>query len=97
MEYLQKIISIFGGKKSALASKLVAYGPKNKLTGSHINNWIARDKKIPSEWIIPLARAVDFNVTPHELRPDIYPHPEDGLPDALRCQCVHEERQIVNG
>lgn len=27
-----------------------------------------------------IAKASDWQVTPHELRPDIYPNPTDGLP-----------------
>ena len=36
--------------------------------------------KFPSERVIPLAVACDWKVTPHELRPDIYPNPTDGVP-----------------
>ena len=41
---------------------------------------------VPSEKVIGLAETVDFEVTPHQLRPDLYPHPEDGLPPEMRCQ-----------
>lgn len=27
------------------------------------------------------AAATDFQVTPHDLRPDLYPNPTDGIPD----------------
>ena len=30
------------------------------------------------------AAATDWEVTPHDWRPDLYPHPEDGLPRAGR-------------
>lgn len=39
---------------------------------------------VPPDRVIGVSRAVEFKVTPHELRPDLYPHPEDGLPAELR-------------
>lgn len=84
MEYLLKIISMYGGNKSALASKLAEIKQDNKISPSHLNNWLSRDKKIPGEWVRPLSEAANWGITPHELRPDIYPHPNDGLPEHLR-------------
>lgn len=37
---------------------------------------------VPSERVLKVAEATNFEVTPHELRPDIYPYPTDGLPPA---------------
>jgi len=34
--------------------------------------------------ILALAEAAEWEVTPHEIRPDLYPHPEDGMPPELR-------------
>jgi hypothetical protein len=36
--------------------------------------------RVPSEKVIDFCRAADWIVTPHSLRPDIYPNPTDGLP-----------------
>ena len=41
--------------------------------------------RVPSENVIGLAEIVEWKVSPHSLRPDLYPHPEDGLPANLRC------------
>lgn len=35
---------------------------------------------VPSERVLPICRHIGFQVTPHELRPDLYPNPDDGLP-----------------
>jgi DNA-binding transcriptional regulator YdaS (Cro superfamily) len=35
---------------------------------------------VPSERVLKVSEATAFRVTPHELRPDIYPNPTDGLP-----------------
>ena len=48
-----------------------------------ISMWLQR-KKIPSEKVILVSQATNYQVTPHELRPDLYPHPQDGLPEHLR-------------
>lgn len=90
MEFLLKIISLHGDNKSSLVNKLLTLRPDSKVTNSHINNWLTRDKNIPSDWVLPLCESVYWQVTPHELRPDLYPHPEDGLPDDMRCACVKD-------
>ena len=38
----------------------------------------------PGERVIAIAMATGWKVTPHRLRPDLYPHPEDGLPAERR-------------
>ncbi len=54
------------------------------VTQQAISKWL-RDG-ISADFVIPVARAVDFAVTPHDLDPELYPHPEDGLPLELREQ-----------
>jgi len=73
---LELAISL-AGSQSALAERI---GKKQ----SHVWSWMNRDRKCPSAMAIPVASAVGYRVTPHELRPDIYPHPHDGLPEAMR-------------
>jgi len=48
---------------------------------SRLCNWLARGS-IPPEHIIPLCNALFWTVTPHQLRPDLYPHPLDGMVEA---------------
>lgn len=48
--------------------------------------WLS--KGVPPKHVIPLCAAVFYRVTPHQLRPDVYPHPDDGLPEALRNQAA---------
>ncbi|EDJ4782430.1 Cro/Cl family transcriptional regulator [Salmonella enterica] len=43
-----------------------------------VNGWFKN--KVPGELVVRVARAIDWKVTPHELRPDLYPNPTDGLP-----------------
>ncbi|MGA4663411.1 YdaS family helix-turn-helix protein [Citrobacter braakii] len=44
-----------------------------------VANWIAKDR-VPSERVIQLCEWGGWAVTPHQLRPDIYPNKGDGLP-----------------
>lgn len=47
----------------------------------HVWNWLNRGtKRVPGEYVIPIARATGWRVTPHELRPDLYPNAGDGVP-----------------
>ncbi|EPE4893963.1 transcriptional regulator, partial [Escherichia coli] len=39
---------------------------------------------IPARFVLRVCEVVAWKVTPHDLRPDLYPHPEDGIPDSLR-------------
>jgi hypothetical protein len=36
--------------------------------------------KIPPEHVISVCRETGWFFTPHQVRPDIYPHPDDGMP-----------------
>ena len=43
-------------------------------------------KRIPADRVLAVSRATDWQVTPHQLRPDIYPNPTDGLPPEVVSQ-----------
>lgn len=62
-------------------------GPKCKVTQAYISQWLNPEKVKcevpPPEYVIAIAKAVGYAVTPHELRRDIYPHPDDGMPRSL--------------
>lgn len=44
-----------------------------------VANWIDKNR-VPSERVIQLCEFGEWCITPHELRPDIYPNQADGLP-----------------
>lgn len=48
-----------------------------------INNWLNRGG-IPDGKVLLFCKSIDYKITPHQLRPDLYPHPSDGLPDHMR-------------
>lgn len=43
---------------------------------------------IPERRVIAVSAAAGFDPSPHELCPDLYPHPDDGLPASLRGRLV---------
>lgn len=78
-EHLARAVALVGNQnKLALAC-----GGKTK--PAHVYNWLNRDSKgVPGDKAIAVARATNFEVTPHQLRPDLYPNPTDGIPDELK-------------
>lgn len=48
----------------------------------------------PPHRVLALAAATGYQVTPHELRPDLYPNAEDGCPREMRVDIIrrHNER-----
>lgn len=76
---LDKVIEIIGGQR-ALANAI-----GNGVKQGHVWNWLnITSDGIPARYVIPACSAISWQVTPHQLRPDLYPHPDDGLPDHLR-------------
>lgn len=77
--YLEKVIDLLGGQTNTAIALEVKQ--------AHVWSWLNTTKDgIPEKKVIPASKAVAWEVTPHQLRPDIYPHEEDGLPDHLRKQ-----------
>lgn len=78
---LQKAVQIAGGQV-ALATRIRALLSNSKVTQAFVWKWLnsPSDLSPPPEWVIPICEAVDWQITPHELRADIYPNPTDGLP-----------------
>ena len=65
-------------KKIASVCNQSELARRMKKTPQTINGWIKG--KIPAELVFKVSQALNFAVTPHELRPDLYPNPTDALP-----------------
>lgn len=80
-ESLLKAVRIAGGQVH-LARRIRAHRPGSKIGQVHIWGWlnVCKAPVPPAESVLAIAAAVDWEVTPHELRPDIYPNPTDGVP-----------------
>ncbi len=60
-----------------------------KAAGVHpvlIHQWSHGKRQIPPDRVLAVARATKWTATPHQLRPDIYPNPTDGLPPEVVSQ-----------
>jgi len=47
---------------------------------------------LPADRVLWLSEETGWRFSPHELAPDRYPHPDDGLPDDLRGLTAEERR-----
>lgn len=51
-------------------------GKKLQVSQQTVFKWLNR--RVPAERVIPLCELMNWQITPHDLRPDLYPHPTDG-------------------
>lgn len=50
-----------------------------------VTAWVRRyGCKVSADYVLKVSQAINWQITPHQIRPDLYPHPQDGLPDHLR-------------
>jgi len=61
------------GGKGLLAAALGVKPPS-------VHQWYDGTRPLPADRVLGVSKATDWQVTPHQLRPDIYPNPTDGLP-----------------
>jgi len=73
---LQQAVAAAGGV-TALARTLRVAPPS-------VSQWLSGTRGVPAGRVVQISEATGWRVTPHELRPDLYPHPDDGLPQELR-------------
>jgi DNA-binding transcriptional regulator YdaS (Cro superfamily) len=80
-ESISIAVELVGGQ-SALADAIRAFVPACKVKQAHVWQWLNLSKEPvpPAEYVIAIAQAANWRITPYELRPDIYPHPLDGMP-----------------
>jgi len=81
-ESLKKAVALTGGQV-ALAAAIRGELPGVKVSQGHVWKWLNRASRPmpPAEYVIAIARATGFAVTPHQLRQDIYPRERDGMPE----------------
>ncbi|ECQ7479803.1 transcriptional regulator [Citrobacter meridianamericanus] len=53
------------------------------ITPQAVNQWFNKPG-IPPRFVIPICELVCWEVTPHEIRPDLYPGIKDGVPEPFR-------------
>ncbi|WP_096221872.1 transcriptional regulator [Escherichia coli] len=61
-----------------------------------VSRWF--NSKFPASRVLHLCQLMQWEVVPHELRPDIYPNPTDGLPVGCKAntsnasELIHENQ-----
>jgi len=63
----------FAGGPSAVARRF-------KINPWAVSKW--RQSEVPPKRVLALCRFGGWQVTPHQIAPDLYPNPDDGLPVA---------------
>lgn len=80
-ETLSKAVKKVGGQV-ALAEAIRSRKPGSRVEQGHVWKWlnICKSPVPPAEYVIPISEATGWELTPHALRPDLYPNPTDALP-----------------
>ncbi len=45
------------------------------ITPAAVNQWLSGVRPVPAERVLAISSATNGTVTPHDLRPDLYPNP----------------------
>ncbi|MBL8518209.1 MAG: helix-turn-helix domain-containing protein [Betaproteobacteria bacterium] len=75
---------IAAGSQSALVRKINARAGRKVISQQAVSLWLAQGAGPTAELVLDIAAVIGFKVTPHELRPDIYPYPGDALPPRFK-------------
>lgn len=86
-ESLIKAVDLAHGQ-APLARGIRDRMPGSKIGQVHIWGWLntVKIEVPPAEVVLAIADFLEYKITPHELRPDLYPNPNDALPDSA-CSC----------
>lgn len=79
---LKRVISLCGGSRAELLRRLRALG--RQCSDSLVWAWENRDLRVSHEFVLSVSEAVEWEVSPHELRPSLYPYEHDALPPERR-------------
>lgn len=87
MTSLEKAVDLAGGQVAlakAIREWFEARGIICRVKQAHVWGWLNKQGKVPGEYVIAIADILKWQITPNALRPDLYPHPHDGLPEHMR-------------
>lgn len=91
-ESLQQAIELAGGQ-AQLARGIRQYLPDSKIGQVHVWGWLntVKIEVPPPEVVLPIAKSLNYRMSPHQLRSDLYPNPGDALPVLI--PAVPEDRR----
>ena len=83
-ETLIEAVRLAGGQVQ-LASGIRQRIPGSKIGQVHVWGWLNAVKMEvpPADVVLPIADYLGYRMTPHQLRPDLYPNPTDALPPGV--------------
>jgi len=89
-ESLQKAVDLAGGQ-AALSRGIRDRMPGSKVGQVHVWGWLnsVKFEVPPAEVVLAIADFLEYKMTPHDLRPDLYPNHNDAMPEA---SCICEAR-----
>ncbi|HAP0139826.1 TPA: helix-turn-helix domain-containing protein [Escherichia coli] len=58
-----------------------------------VSRW-ANGHQVPASRVLQLCEIMEWEISPHELRPDIYPNPTDGLPVGCKANTQNTPEMI---
>lgn len=73
MNTSQLLENYFDGNRAAMAKVC-------NVTRQAVKQWSDEGVPLKPEHVIPICVSLQWRVTPHQIRPDIYPNKADGLP-----------------
>ena len=65
------------------AGGIVALSLRLGLSRGAASQW----DKVPADYVLRVSEMTGYAKTPHQIRPDLYPYPDDGLPESQRERC----------
>lgn len=84
---LQKAVRLAGGQK-ALGEGIRSRIPGSRVGQAHVSGWLnsVKIEVPPADVVLAIADFLEYRMTPHDLRPDLYPNPTDAMPGSI-CKC----------
>lgn len=92
-ESLQQAVSLAGGQ-AQLARGIRERLPDSKVGQVHVWGWLnsVKFEVPPPEVVLAIANFLEYRMTPHQLRPDLYPNPGDAMPRLIPAVVVEDRR-----
>lgn len=95
-ESLLEAVNLAGGQ-TQLAAGIRERIPGSKVGQVHVWGWLnsVKIEVPPAEVVIAIADFLEYQITPHQLRPDLYPNPGDALPPGVAIPVDAPESQAA--
>lgn len=68
-------------KKIAICLSQKEIASRLETKQQNVSRWL--NGRVPAERVIPLCELLRWEITPHEIRPDLHPTPASGIPHGV--------------